>query len=42
MATRAWALGVLEIVDGRIAGINSFLDVERLFPMFDLPLHLDD
>jgi len=38
---RAWALGVLEIVDGRIAGINSFLDVERLFPLFDLPLRLD-
>jgi RNA polymerase sigma-70 factor (ECF subfamily) len=38
---QAWALGVLEVVDGRIAGISSFLDVERLFPMFDLPLHLD-
>ena len=37
----AWALGVLEITDGRILGINSFLDVERLFPLFDLPLHLD-
>jgi len=38
---RAWALGVLEIADGRIAGINSFLDVERLFPLFDLPLRMD-
>jgi RNA polymerase sigma-70 factor, ECF subfamily len=37
----AWALGVLEITDGKIIGINSFLDVERLFPLFDLPLHLD-
>jgi RNA polymerase sigma-70 factor (ECF subfamily) len=36
----AWALGVLEITDGKIIGINSFLDVERLFPLFDLPLHL--
>ena len=38
---RAWALGVLEISGGRIAGISSFLDVERLFPLFDLPLRLD-
>lgn len=37
----AWALGVLEIRDGKIAGINSFLDVQRLFPLFDLPLRLE-
>jgi RNA polymerase sigma-70 factor (ECF subfamily) len=32
-----WALHVLEIRDGRIAGLNFFLDTERLFPMFGLP-----
>ena len=32
-----WGLGVLEISDGRIVGINTFLDVERLFPLFGLP-----
>lgn len=35
---RAWALIVLELAEGRIAGWNSFLDTETLFPMFDLPL----
>ena len=37
----AWALQVLDVVDGRIAAINSFLDTARMFPLFDLPLHLD-
>lgn len=37
---QAWALIVLEIEEGRITGWNSFLDVETLFPMFGLPLHL--
>jgi RNA polymerase sigma-70 factor (ECF subfamily) len=32
-----WALIVLEISDGRIAGLNNFLDTERLFPLFGLP-----
>jgi RNA polymerase sigma-70 factor (ECF subfamily) len=36
-----WALQVLEISDGRIAHLNSFLDTERLFPLFGLPPHLD-
>jgi len=39
-----WALQVLEVSGDRIAGINSFLaflDPERLFPQFGLPLHLD-
>jgi RNA polymerase sigma-70 factor (ECF subfamily) len=39
-----WALQVLEISGERITGINSFLaflDPERLFPDFGLPLHLD-
>ncbi len=37
---RAWALIVLELEGDRIAGVNNFLDVERLFPRFDLPLRL--
>lgn len=37
---RAWALQVLEISGGRITGLNSFLDVERLCPLFGLPLEL--
>jgi RNA polymerase sigma-70 factor (ECF subfamily) len=36
-----WGLGVLEISNGRIAGLNTFLDVERLFPLFGLPPALD-
>jgi RNA polymerase sigma-70 factor (ECF subfamily) len=37
---RAWGLIVLEWKAGRIAGWNSFLDTERLFPHFGLPLTL--
>lgn len=37
-----WALMVIEITDGRIAGITSFLDTERWFPLFDLPKHLEE
>jgi RNA polymerase sigma-70 factor (ECF subfamily) len=33
-----WALQVLEIVDGRIAGFTFFLDTESVFPLFGLPL----
>ena len=43
-ATRPWALQVLEISGGKIAGMSfflAFLDPERLFPEFGLPLHLD-
>lgn len=36
-----WALQVIEIADGRITGINSFLDTERWFPLFDLPARLE-
>lgn len=36
----AWALQVLEITDGRITGLNSFLDTAHLFPLFGLPLEL--
>jgi RNA polymerase sigma-70 factor (ECF subfamily) len=37
-----WALLVIEISAGRISGVNSFLDTERLFPLFGLPARLDD
>lgn len=36
----AWALIVLELSGECIAGWTSFLDVEVLFPRFDLPLNL--
>jgi len=37
-----WALQVLEFSDdGRIAHLNSFLDTQRLFPLFGLPPRLD-
>lgn len=37
---QAWALIVLELADGRIAGVNNFLDTGTLFPLFGLPLQL--
>ena len=33
-----WSLQVLEISYGRIVGLNFFLDTDRLFPLFGLPL----
>jgi RNA polymerase sigma-70 factor (ECF subfamily) len=33
-----WALQVLEVVDGRIVELTFFLDTEKLFPRFGLPL----
>jgi RNA polymerase sigma-70 factor (ECF subfamily) len=33
-----WALQVLEIEDGRIVDFTFFLDTERMFPLFGLPL----
>ena len=36
-----WSLQVVEIADGRIAGITFFLDTARFFPLFGLPPHLD-
>ncbi|WP_344358636.1 sigma-70 family RNA polymerase sigma factor [Streptomyces gobitricini] len=36
-----WALMVIEIVDGKVSGITSFLDVKRWFPLFDLPERLE-
>ena len=35
-----WALQVLEVKDGRIVEFTFFLDTERLFPLFGLPLQL--
>jgi RNA polymerase sigma-70 factor, ECF subfamily len=37
-----WALQVLEISDGKIVGFNAFLDTDRLFPLFGLPLELPE
>ncbi|HET7326569.1 MAG TPA: sigma-70 family RNA polymerase sigma factor [Nocardioidaceae bacterium] len=34
-----WALQVIETSDGRVTGINSFLDTASLFPLFGLPEH---
>ena len=36
----AWSLQVLDVRDGRIAGITFFLDTEWIFPMFELPSRL--
>ena len=33
-----WALQIVEIADGRIRGLVSFLDTARWFPLFGLPL----
>ncbi|HEY5198345.1 MAG TPA: sigma-70 family RNA polymerase sigma factor [Solirubrobacteraceae bacterium] len=35
-----WGLVVLENADGKVTGLNTFLDVDRLFPLFGLPDHL--
>ncbi|MGW7067706.1 sigma-70 family RNA polymerase sigma factor [Streptomyces sp. NPDC054855] len=36
-----WAVQVIEISEGRIAGFHCFLDTPRWFPLFGLPVHLD-
>jgi RNA polymerase sigma-70 factor (ECF subfamily) len=38
---QAWGLVVLETSGNRVTGINTYLDVDRLFPMFGLPMRLD-
>ena len=38
----AWSLQVLDLSGDRISGITFFLDTERWFPLFGLPLRLDD
>lgn len=35
---RAWSLTILELEGNRIKAWNAFLDTERLFPLFGLPL----
>jgi len=35
-----WALQVVELAGGKVAEITFFLDTERLFPIFGLPLDL--
>lgn len=37
---KAWALIVLELAGDRIANVTSFLDVETLFPQFELSLEI--
>jgi RNA polymerase sigma-70 factor (ECF subfamily) len=37
-----WALQVLELSGGRISEFTFFLDTARLFPLFGLPLSLDE
>jgi RNA polymerase sigma-70 factor (ECF subfamily) len=36
-----WALQVLELSPEGISGMTFFLDTERVFPLFGLPLHLE-
>jgi RNA polymerase sigma-70 factor (ECF subfamily) len=36
-AHEPWALQVIEVADGKIVGLNSFLDTSVLFPLFGLP-----
>jgi RNA polymerase sigma-70 factor (ECF subfamily) len=36
-----WALQVLEIEDGKIVELTFFLDTQRVFPLFGLPLEYD-
>jgi RNA polymerase sigma-70 factor, ECF subfamily len=35
-----WAIQVIEVSGGRVSGIHSFLEADRLFPAFGLPAHL--
>ncbi len=37
-----WAIHVLEISDGRIVGLNFFLDTKTLFPIFGFAEGLED
>jgi RNA polymerase sigma-70 factor (ECF subfamily) len=38
---KPWALQVLEVSDGRIVELTFFLDTDRVFPLFGLPLSLE-
>jgi RNA polymerase sigma-70 factor (ECF subfamily) len=35
-----WALVIVEISAGRVIGVHSFLQPERIFESFGFPLHL--
>lgn len=37
-----WALQVLQLRDGVIGELTFFLSTDEIFPLFGLPLHLDD
>lgn len=37
-----WSLQVLEVKDGKVVGMNAFLDTPHLFPLFGLPEHPDE
>ncbi|HEX6576988.1 MAG TPA: sigma-70 family RNA polymerase sigma factor [Jiangellaceae bacterium] len=37
---KAWGLVVLETSGDRVTGINTYLDVDRLFPLFGLPMKI--
>jgi RNA polymerase sigma-70 factor, ECF subfamily len=37
-----WALQVVEVADGKIVELTFFLDTERVFPLFGLPLEYSD
>ena len=37
---RPWALQLIEVSGERISGIHSFLDTDRIFPLFGLPSQL--
>lgn len=39
---QAWGLIVLELREGRIAAWTTFLDAKTLFPLFGLPLQLEE
>ncbi|MGH9213689.1 MAG: sigma-70 family RNA polymerase sigma factor [Acidimicrobiales bacterium] len=36
-----WSVQVVEMSGGRITGLHHFLDTQRMFPLFGLPLQLD-
>ncbi|MQB01036.1 MAG: sigma-70 family RNA polymerase sigma factor [Actinobacteria bacterium] len=38
----AWSLQVLDVSDNEITGICFFLDTEKFFPLFGLPLRLEE
>jgi RNA polymerase sigma-70 factor (ECF subfamily) len=37
-----WALQVIELGDGGIAELTFFLDTDKVFPLFGLPLRLEE